>query len=48
VPEATAIADNLDTVKLQLETRKQQAYYSQWLAARKEKAEIRINTDIIN
>jgi len=43
-----AVADNLDTVKLQLETRKQQDYYSQWLAARKEKAEIRINTDIIN
>ena len=48
VPDAAAIADNLDKVKLQLETRKQQDYYSQWLATRKEKAEIRINTDIIN
>lgn len=47
-PDAAVIADNLDKVKLQLETRKQQDYYSQWLAARKEKAEIRINTDIIN
>jgi peptidyl-prolyl cis-trans isomerase D len=47
-PDATAIAENLDKVKMQLETRKQQDYYSQWLAARKEKAEIRINTDIIN
>jgi len=48
IPDAAAIADNLDKVKLQLETRKQQDYYSQWLATRKEKAEIRINTDIIN
>jgi peptidyl-prolyl cis-trans isomerase D len=47
-PDATAIAENLDKVKMQLETRKQQDYYSQWLAAQKEKAEIRINTDIIN
>lgn len=47
-PDAAVIADNLDKVKLQLETRKQQDYYSQWLAGRKEKAEIRINTDIIN
>lgn len=47
-PDATAIADNLDHVKLQLEARKQQDYYSQWLVARKENAEIRINTDIIN
>lgn len=47
-PDAAVIADNLDKVKLQLETRKQQDYYSQWLVARKEKAEIRINTDIIN
>lgn len=47
-PDAAAIAENLDNVKRQLESRKQQAYYSQWLAARKEKAEIRINTDIIN
>jgi len=47
-PDAVAIAENLDKVKLQLETRKKQDYYSQWLAARKEKAEIRINTDIIN
>ncbi|NDY71620.1 parvulin peptidyl-prolyl isomerase [Desulfobacter hydrogenophilus] len=47
-PDAASIADNLDKVKLQLETRKQQDYYSQWLAARKENAEIRINTDIIN
>jgi len=48
IPDATAIADNIDRVKLQIEARKQQVYYSQWLAARKEKAEIRINTDIIN
>jgi len=47
-PDATAIAENLDKVKMQLETRKQQDYYSQWLAAQKEKADIRINTDIIN
>lgn len=47
-PDAAAIADNIDNVKLQLEARKQQAYYSQWLAAQKDKAEIRINTDIIN
>ena len=47
-PDAAAIADNLDKVKLQLESRKQQDYYSQWLATRKENAEIRINTDIIN
>jgi peptidyl-prolyl cis-trans isomerase D len=48
VPDATAVAENLDKVKMQLEARKQQDYYAQWLAARKEKAEIRINTDIIN
>ena len=47
-PDATAVAENLDKVKTQLEARKQQDYYAQWLAARKEKAEIRINTDIIN
>ena len=47
-PDAAAITDNLDKVKLQLEARKQQDYYSQWLATRKENAEIRINTDIIN
>lgn len=47
-PDAAAIAENLDKVKMQLETRKQQDYYAQWLADRKEKAEIRINTDIIN
>ncbi|WP_319577525.1 SurA N-terminal domain-containing protein [uncultured Desulfobacter sp.] len=47
-PDAAAITDNLEKVKLQLEARKQQDYYSQWLATRKEKAEIRINTDIIN
>ncbi|WP_321493226.1 SurA N-terminal domain-containing protein [uncultured Desulfobacter sp.] len=47
-PDAAGIAKNLDNVKQQLEARKQKAYYSQWLAARKEKAEIRINTDIIN
>nr|WP_320191973.1 SurA N-terminal domain-containing protein [uncultured Desulfobacter sp.] len=48
IPDTTAIADNIDKVKLQLEARKQQDYYSQWLAARKENADIRINTDIIN
>ncbi|WP_320045106.1 SurA N-terminal domain-containing protein [uncultured Desulfobacter sp.] len=48
IPDTAAIADNLDKVKLQLEARKQQDYYSQWLAARKENADIRINTDIIN
>ena len=47
-PAADDIADNLDKVKPQLEAKKQQTYYSQWLATRKEKAEIRINTDIIN
>nr|WP_319493546.1 SurA N-terminal domain-containing protein [uncultured Desulfobacter sp.] len=47
-PDAAAVAENLDKVKLQLEARKQQDYYAQWLAAQKEKAEIRINTDIIN
>lgn len=47
-PDAAAIADNLDKVKVQLQARKQQDYYSQWLAARKESAEIHINTDIIN
>nr|WP_320017363.1 SurA N-terminal domain-containing protein [uncultured Desulfobacter sp.] len=48
IPDAAAIADNLDKVKMQLETRKQQDYYSQWLATQKKKAEIRINTDLIN
>lgn len=48
VPDSTTLADNLDKVKLQLEARKKQAYFSQWLATRKEKADIRINTDIIN
>ncbi|WP_020585883.1 peptidylprolyl isomerase [Desulfobacter curvatus] len=47
-PDAAAIADNFDKVKLQLETQKKQNYYSQWLSARKENAEIWINTDIIN
>lgn len=47
-PDAATIADNLDKVKQQLETRKQRDYYSQWLATRKEKADILINTDIIN
>ncbi|MCG8551873.1 MAG: SurA N-terminal domain-containing protein [Desulfobacterales bacterium] len=47
-PDATSIADALDNVKLQLEAQKQREYYSQWLAARKENADIRINTDIIN
>jgi peptidyl-prolyl cis-trans isomerase D len=47
-PDAATIADNLDNVKQQLETRKQRDYYSQWLATRKEKADILINTDIIN
>lgn len=47
-PDADAVAANLDKVKQQLEAQKQQDYYSQWLAARKENAEIRINTDIIN
>lgn len=48
LPDDAAIADNLGQVKLQLENRKQQEYYSQWLTARKENAEIWINTDIIN
>jgi len=47
-PDVAVVADNLDNVKQQLEARKHQDYYSQWLTARKEKADIRINTDIIN
>ncbi|MGD9824223.1 SurA N-terminal domain-containing protein [Desulfobacter sp.] len=47
-PDAAAVADNLDNVKQNIEARKQQAYYFQWLTARKEKADIRINTDIID
>ncbi len=47
-PDAAAVADNLDNVKQKIEARKKQAYYSQWLTARKEKADIRINTDIID
>lgn len=47
-PDAAAVADNLDNVKQKIEARKQQDYYSQWLTAQKEKADIRINTDIIN
>lgn len=48
VPDAAAIADNLDKVKQQLKAQKQQVYYSQWLSALKDKAKIGINTDIIN
>ncbi len=48
VPDADAVANNLDTVKQELEGRKQQAHYAAWLGALKTKADIRINTDIIN
>ncbi len=48
VPDAAAIADNLEKVKQQLQAQKEQAYYSQWLSALKDKAKIGINTDIIN
>ncbi|WP_035236463.1 peptidylprolyl isomerase [Desulfobacter vibrioformis] len=47
-PDAAAVAGNLDNVKQKLEARKHQTYYSQWLTSRKEMADIRINTDIIN
>ena len=47
-PDAGAIAENLDTVAQELERTKQQAHYTAWLSSLRDKADIQINTEIIN
>ena len=48
VPEAAVAEENQEQVKQEITSRKQQEYYAAWMQSLKEKADIKINSEIIN
>jgi len=48
VPAEKEIQDGLEDVKAQVASRKQQQHFYAWMTALKEKADISINTQMIN